>query len=237
MRRIPLLSVGVTTLTDFAEDDLSMATKATGGLQPGDERQPLGTQIQYAGLINDVAMAIHDDGIASQSLTLEITESMMMRNIDSTIETLQAIRNLGVQVAIDDSHPHREMASSTAWPQALLAPSTSRLPRPTTRVAGSANFDGRCVVRGYRRGYRQDSIRSVPRCAAVLYLFKAGSPAGHRGCIEPGSESVLSTRAAPTRSTRPRVATSTPSAPRGHRPPGCCKFSRSWSVPEPWEAQ
>ena len=59
-------------------------------------------QFQYAGLIDDVALAISDAGIAAESLTLEITESMVMRNIDSTIETLRALRNLGVQVAIDD---------------------------------------------------------------------------------------------------------------------------------------
>ena len=59
-------------------------------------------QFQYAGLVEDVAVAITDGGIAPESLTLEITESMVMRNIEATIETLRALRTLGVQVAIDD---------------------------------------------------------------------------------------------------------------------------------------
>jgi diguanylate cyclase (GGDEF)-like protein/PAS domain S-box-containing protein len=59
-------------------------------------------QFQYQGLVDDVAAALRDGGIAPGSLTLEITESMVMQNIESTIETLQALRDLGVRLAIDD---------------------------------------------------------------------------------------------------------------------------------------
>nr|BFE72545.1 EAL domain-containing protein [Actinoplanes digitatis] len=59
-------------------------------------------QFQYAGLVDDVAAALRDAGIPAGSLTLEITESMLMVDIDGAIETLGALRGLGVRLAIDD---------------------------------------------------------------------------------------------------------------------------------------
>jgi len=61
-----------------------------------------GNQSQYAGLVADVAAAIADAGIDPASLTLEITESMLMADIESAIQTLHALRGLGVRLAIDD---------------------------------------------------------------------------------------------------------------------------------------
>ena len=59
-------------------------------------------QFQYAGLVGDVAAAIADAGIPAGLLTLEITESMLMVDIAGAIETLGALRALGVRLAIDD---------------------------------------------------------------------------------------------------------------------------------------
>jgi diguanylate cyclase (GGDEF)-like protein/PAS domain S-box-containing protein len=59
-------------------------------------------QFQYAGLVDDVRAAIADAGIDPASLTLEITESMLMSDIESAKETLHSLRRLGVRLAIDD---------------------------------------------------------------------------------------------------------------------------------------
>nr|WP_296064124.1 EAL domain-containing protein [uncultured Actinoplanes sp.] len=59
-------------------------------------------QFQYAGLVDDVAAALADAGLDAASLTLEITESMLMADIQSAKETLHALRRLGVRLAIDD---------------------------------------------------------------------------------------------------------------------------------------
>jgi diguanylate cyclase (GGDEF)-like protein/PAS domain S-box-containing protein len=59
-------------------------------------------QFQYAGLVDDVRAAIADAGIDPASLTLEITESMLMADIDSAKQTLHRLRRLGVRLAIDD---------------------------------------------------------------------------------------------------------------------------------------
>ncbi|PRY33095.1 putative bifunctional diguanylate cyclase/phosphodiesterase [Pseudosporangium ferrugineum] len=59
-------------------------------------------QFGYEGLVGDVAAAIADAGIPAGALTLEITESMLMEDITAAIETLGALRRLGVRLAIDD---------------------------------------------------------------------------------------------------------------------------------------
>jgi diguanylate cyclase (GGDEF)-like protein len=53
-------------------------------------------------LVSDVAAAIRDSGIPATSLTLEITESLLVREADGTIAKLRAIRAMGVRLAIDD---------------------------------------------------------------------------------------------------------------------------------------
>ncbi|MCO8270619.1 EAL domain-containing protein [Actinoplanes sp. TRM 88003] len=59
-------------------------------------------QFQYAGLVDDVAGALHDAGLDAAALTLEITESMLMEDIETAKRTLHALRGLGVRLAIDD---------------------------------------------------------------------------------------------------------------------------------------
>ncbi|MFF5294158.1 putative bifunctional diguanylate cyclase/phosphodiesterase [Paractinoplanes globisporus] len=59
-------------------------------------------QFQYAGLVDDVSAALADAGLDAASLTLEITESMLMADIEAAKETLHALRRLGVRLAIDD---------------------------------------------------------------------------------------------------------------------------------------
>ncbi len=59
-------------------------------------------QFQHPGLLDDVTAAIRDAGIAPESLTLEITESMLMDDVDAAVGMLTALRGLGVHLAIDD---------------------------------------------------------------------------------------------------------------------------------------
>ena len=72
-------------------------------------RRPLGlsvnlsaVQLQYAGLVKDVADALRRSGFPARDLILEITESAIMRDLDAASATLSALKRLGVQIAIDD---------------------------------------------------------------------------------------------------------------------------------------
>jgi diguanylate cyclase (GGDEF)-like protein/PAS domain S-box-containing protein len=59
-------------------------------------------QFKDPALIDDIAAALAETGMAPELLELEITESMIMHNVDQAAEKAAAIKNLGVRLAIDD---------------------------------------------------------------------------------------------------------------------------------------
>ncbi|NCC41202.1 MAG: bifunctional diguanylate cyclase/phosphodiesterase [Gammaproteobacteria bacterium] len=59
-------------------------------------------QILHADFEQDVLKALTDSGLAPNSLELELTESMLLKNQQSLIETLTRLKALGIQLSIDD---------------------------------------------------------------------------------------------------------------------------------------
>ena len=59
-------------------------------------------QLEGQGLVGDVAAALAESGLPAGRLTLEITETVLMRDVPSTISTLTQLKALGVRLAIDD---------------------------------------------------------------------------------------------------------------------------------------
>ena len=61
-----------------------------------------GRQLDTDELITDVQEALSSSGLDAGALTLEITETTLMRNVEETAGRLAAIKELGVRIAIDD---------------------------------------------------------------------------------------------------------------------------------------
>jgi diguanylate cyclase (GGDEF)-like protein len=59
-------------------------------------------QLQTDDFVHDVGAVLGLTGVSPASLTLEITESTIMDDIDATIGRLRALKALGVRLAIDD---------------------------------------------------------------------------------------------------------------------------------------
>jgi diguanylate cyclase (GGDEF)-like protein len=59
-------------------------------------------QLDTDDLLNDVRDALTKSGLQPAALTLEITETTLMRNVDETAKRLVEIKDLGVRIAIDD---------------------------------------------------------------------------------------------------------------------------------------
>ncbi|WP_438391957.1 putative bifunctional diguanylate cyclase/phosphodiesterase [Caballeronia sp. DA-9] len=59
-------------------------------------------QFSHPRLISTVSAALQRYCLAPDSLTLEITESTAIRDIDASMQILQQLRTLGVRIAIDD---------------------------------------------------------------------------------------------------------------------------------------
>jgi len=61
-----------------------------------------GKQFAQRDLASKVSAIIGETGIDANTLALEITESMIMENIDLAVETMNQLRSMGVQIHIDD---------------------------------------------------------------------------------------------------------------------------------------
>jgi EAL domain-containing protein (putative c-di-GMP-specific phosphodiesterase class I) len=61
-----------------------------------------GRQFQEPTIVSDLAEIIADSRVTASSVVLELTETVLMDDIDDGMERLQALRGLGVRLALDD---------------------------------------------------------------------------------------------------------------------------------------
>jgi diguanylate cyclase (GGDEF)-like protein len=59
-------------------------------------------QLDSDQILADIERALSDSGLDPQALTIEITETTLMRNIEETARRLAQVKQLGVRIAIDD---------------------------------------------------------------------------------------------------------------------------------------
>lgn len=59
-------------------------------------------QLRQGNLVELVHQVLGETGLAPQWLELELTESQLLENVDSVIQTFQELRELGVRLTIDD---------------------------------------------------------------------------------------------------------------------------------------
>ncbi|MEI9402593.1 EAL domain-containing protein [Mesorhizobium argentiipisi] len=59
-------------------------------------------QFKESNLINRVVNALKDCDLEAKYLELELTESLIMQNVDMAVSTMNALQSLGVQISIDD---------------------------------------------------------------------------------------------------------------------------------------
>jgi diguanylate cyclase (GGDEF)-like protein len=61
-----------------------------------------GRQLDDDGIVVDIRDALRVSGLDATSLIIEVTETALMRDANSAVVRLQAIKNLGVSIAVDD---------------------------------------------------------------------------------------------------------------------------------------
>jgi diguanylate cyclase (GGDEF)-like protein len=59
-------------------------------------------QLERSQFVEEVRVALHDSGLPAASLTIEITETVLMRKPDQTAKLLGELKALGVRIAVDD---------------------------------------------------------------------------------------------------------------------------------------
>jgi len=61
-----------------------------------------GHQLNHESLVPDIRHILASSGLEPENLVLEITESVLMNDIDLVVERLRQLKDLGVSIAIDD---------------------------------------------------------------------------------------------------------------------------------------
>lgn len=59
-------------------------------------------QFMDGNFLDDVRSALKSTGVRADNLELELTETVLMQDADSAIETLNSLKAIGVQLAVDD---------------------------------------------------------------------------------------------------------------------------------------
>ena len=59
-------------------------------------------QFRRSNILHDVTTALRDSGLPAELLELELTESVLLHDTEAALETLRALKKIGVRLAIDD---------------------------------------------------------------------------------------------------------------------------------------
>jgi diguanylate cyclase (GGDEF)-like protein/PAS domain S-box-containing protein len=80
-----------------------------------------GKQLAHADFARDIAAILEQTGLPPRSLKLEITESVLMRDVNTAARTLQELADLGVTLAVDDfGTGYSSLASLSRFPISAL---------------------------------------------------------------------------------------------------------------------
>ena len=149
--------------------------------------------VQFRGgsLVGIVENALAVSGLTADRLELEITESTMMQDTDATLSTLQALKALGVRIAMDDfgtgysslaylqKFPFDKVKIDRAFVRDIGSPSSLAIVRAVTGITASLGID--TLAEGVET---EDQFRSVAneRCdEAQGFLFSVPCPASFVG--------------------------------------------------------
>ena len=90
---------------------MNQAVDAIGGLQavqaPGERPVSVtinlsARQFQEPNLVEEIETLVRESGLEPWTIVLELTETMLMDDIDGAIETMDQLKKLGVRLALDD---------------------------------------------------------------------------------------------------------------------------------------
>jgi EAL domain-containing protein (putative c-di-GMP-specific phosphodiesterase class I) len=144
-------------------------------------------QFQQPGWVEDVAGALEASGLDPGQLVLEITESVLMEDTDTTIRRLAQLRALGVRIAIDDfGTGYSSLGYLRQFPVDILkvdksfidgvaeGPHESALARAVIKLAATLHLDA--VAEGVSTRKQLVTLRRL-RCGfAQGYYFSRPQP-------------------------------------------------------------
>lgn len=97
-----IVPIGRHVLREACRTARACRMRTRGGRPPRMSVNLSARHFQEASLVEDVSQALAESGLDARSLTLEITESVLMQRSEQTLETLRRLKDLGLHLAIDD---------------------------------------------------------------------------------------------------------------------------------------
>jgi diguanylate cyclase (GGDEF)-like protein len=158
-------------------------------------------QLARVELVDEVRDALRSSGLDPRCLMLEITESLLISDVELAIERLSALRKLGVRIAIDDfGTGYSSLSYILQLPIDVLkidkrfidsVDGDDRESKLTAAIIGLARvLDLRCIAEGIERPEQTDRLKELgcdyaqgfllarPMSSAALEeLLKAAAPA------------------------------------------------------------
>jgi EAL domain-containing protein (putative c-di-GMP-specific phosphodiesterase class I) len=141
-----------------------------------------GRQLEDPALPGHVADALAASGLAAGRLTLEITETVLMRDTAAALGTLGALKSLGVRLAVDDfgtgysslrylqQFPVDVLKIDRSFVEAVArGPQGAALAR--TIVALGRTLGLRTVAEGVETAEQRDALRAMGCPLGQGYLF------------------------------------------------------------------
>jgi diguanylate cyclase (GGDEF)-like protein/PAS domain S-box-containing protein len=151
-------------------------------------------QLHDPELLGDVERALLDSGVDPGSITLEITESVIMSDMESTLPTLVGLKALGVFLAIDDfGTGYSSLSYLRQFPIDVLkidksfvdgvakGGQDSALAR--TVIALAATLGMRTIAEGIEHANQHEALRNLSCEFGQGYLFARPVPAGDIGAM------------------------------------------------------
>ncbi|MDP8969892.1 MAG: EAL domain-containing protein [Actinomycetota bacterium] len=141
-----------------------------------------GRQLQHPDFVAQVNEALEASGLDAGSLSLEITETILMRDTEATVDKLRALKKLGVRLAIDDfGTGYSSLSYLRRFPIDVLKIDKSFVDGLTAAAGEATLVDAivklghtlrlQTVAEGVERAEQLERLRSLGCPLAQGYLF------------------------------------------------------------------
>jgi EAL domain-containing protein (putative c-di-GMP-specific phosphodiesterase class I) len=127
-------------------------------------------QLQRPEFIQEVATVLDESSIVRSSLTLELTESVMMQDMEVSLLRLESLRRLGVKLAIDDfgtgysslNYVRELPVDVLKIDRSFLADENPQVAQMTASIVGLARiFNLKAVAEGVENGDQLERLQGM----------------------------------------------------------------------------
>jgi len=147
------------------------------------------TELLHGDLVQNVSDALHESGLSAANLKLELTETVVMRDVGLSIETLNDLHVLGVHLAIDDfgtgysslSYIHKLPFDTLKIDQSFVRPLTGPGDERALAIVASIVYLGKAsmmqvTAEGIETAWQHDYLRALGVHTGQGYFLSPAVP-------------------------------------------------------------